>query len=347
MPMSVGAKGEIVVRIPSRAARPYEPLRKTLYSVDELMSGWNTEKKSVDERIADYYKRQGCQVPKEPEEALCQRIHDDYIDRLVLDFINAKSGKSRKPRKIVGIMGGHVEDRTSKYYALVANISFQLSRSGYCILTGGGPGVMEAANLGAYMSGYEPPDLAAAIASLSEAPTYPKLNKKDPQSAARRKRYVEVALKVRQDYPNGKVSLGVPTWAFSDEPTGQFATAIAKYFANSIREDGLLAIAVYGVIFAPGGAGTSQEIFQDAVHNSYMTFNSRGPMVFLGTEVYRRSPSLYGVMLAAANRDGYSDFLSLVDDAASAVSFIQTHPPFIKPGAPRTLGLSRHVYSIL
>ena len=77
MPMSVDAKGEIVVRIPSRAARPYEPLRKTLYSVDELMSGWDTEKKSVDERIADYYKRQGCQVPKEPEEALCQRIHDD------------------------------------------------------------------------------------------------------------------------------------------------------------------------------------------------------------------------------------------------------------------------------
>jgi hypothetical protein len=69
-------------------------------------------------------------------------------------------------------------------------------------------------------------------------------------------------------------------------------------------------------------------------------------MVFLGSEVYRRSPSLYDVVLAAANRDGYSDFLALLDDAASAVSFIQKHPLVVKPGSRRTVGLSRYAYPL-
>ena len=52
-------------------------------------------------------------------------------------------------------------------------------------------------------------------------------------------------------WPDGGESLGVPTWVYVDEPTGGFATHIAKYFTNSIREDGLLAIARSGVVYAP------------------------------------------------------------------------------------------------
>jgi len=300
MPLTVESSGDIVVKIPRLSARPYEPLRSSLYTVEELMEGWDSAKKSLDERISDYYNQQGCQVPKDSDEALCQRIHDHHIDRSVLDFVNAREGETAKSRKIIGIMGGHVEDRTSKYYGLVASVAYQLTKLGYCILTGGGPGVMEAGNLGAYMSSFSASDLTDAISILADAPKYPKFNPSDPQNAAKRKQYIEAALKVRQKYPKGNASLGIPTWAYADEPTGQFATHIAKYFANNIREDGLLAVAVYGVIFAPGGAGTSQEIFQDAVHNSYLTFNSRGPMLFLGSDVYRRSPSLYDVVLAAA-----------------------------------------------
>jgi hypothetical protein len=338
--------GDITVRIPFRKERPYDPIRKHLYSVDELMEGWGTPANSLDERIAKYYTDEGSQVPQHAEEALCQRIHDDYIDRLVLDFVNGKDESDSEPRKLVGIMGGHVEDRKSKFYEVVAETAYQLTKMGYCVLTGGGPGVMEAGNLGAYMSGYTQADLKKAIASLAVAPSYPSADSGNSSNAAERKNYVEAAMKVRSDYPRGKKSLGVPTWAYSDEPTGQFASHIAKYFANSIREDGLLAIAAYGVIFGPGAAGTSQEIFQDAAHNSYWSFGSRGPMVFLGTEAYRRSPSLYDVVLAAANRDGYCDFLALVDDATSAVTFIQKHPPVKKPGALRSLGRSRYVYAL-
>ena len=48
-----------------------------------------------------------------------------------------------------------------------------------------------------------------------------------------------------------------------------FATDIAKYFENSLREEGLLALALAGVVFARGNAGTVQEIFQDACQNYY------------------------------------------------------------------------------
>lgn len=73
------------------------------------------------------------------------------------------------------------------------------------------------------------------------------------------------------------------------EPITPFAEHIAKYFQNSIREDGLLALATHGVIYVEGGAGTLQEIFQDACQNYYHSFpqgsNGSGyfsPMIFFG-----------------------------------------------------------------
>ena len=82
-------------------------------------------------------------------------------------------------------------------------------------------------------------------------------------------------------FPDGAESLAVPTWFYGHEPTNQFATHVAKYFANSIREDGLLAIATRGVVFSPGAAGTTQEVFQDATQNHYAVFGTASPMVFL------------------------------------------------------------------
>src|SRR5579863_4902353 len=303
MGIEFASTGEITITIPPRKDRPYDPRRVTLYSPDELMKGWE-KNHSLDQRIEAYYQDEGAQVPKDPDEALCQRIHDDCIDRLVLKFVTGADLKPRKHRKIIGIMGGHAADRRSASYRSVAELGYLLSEAGYCVLTGGGPGVMEGGNLGAYMSGFYTSDQREdAVSMLGQAPSFPPLNPKDPQNNAQRKAYVEAACAVRKKYPKGAVSLGVPTWAYPDEPTGQFATHIAKYFANSIREDGLLAIASCGVVFAPGAAGTCQEIFQDAVHNAYWSFNYRAPMVFLGADVYRRSPSLYDVALAAANRD--------------------------------------------
>ena len=91
--------------------------------------------------------------------------------------------------------------------------------------------------------------------------------------------YLTAGRSVRDAFPDGAASLAVPTWFYGHEPTNQFATHIAKYFANSIREDGLLALATRGVVFAPGSAGTVQEVFQDATQNHYRLFSALSPMV--------------------------------------------------------------------
>ena len=131
---------------------------------------------------------------------------------------------------------------------------------------------MEAANLGAWFGPFDDDQLDAAIGLLARAPTY----------AADRERYVEGALEVRDRWPGGGESLGVPTWVYLHEPTTGFATHIAKYFTNSIRENGLLAIARSGVVYAPGGPGTEQEIVTDTAQNSLTLYQVRSPMVFLG-----------------------------------------------------------------
>jgi predicted Rossmann-fold nucleotide-binding protein len=82
-------------------------------------------------------------------------------------------------------------------------------------------------------------------------------------------------------------SIGIPTWLYGHEPPTPLATEHAKYFDNSIREDGLLALATAGVVFAPGRAGTLQEIFQDAAQNYYESVADRfSPMVFLDVDGY-------------------------------------------------------------
>ena len=111
------------------------------------------------------------------------------------------------------------------------------------------------------------------------------------------------------------------------EPVGQFASHIAKYFANSIREDGLLSIAVSGIVYLPGRAGTTQELFQDAAQNAY-GIRGRSPMVLLGREVYDGDPSLYAVLRDQARRfGGYEHLVGLCDDPAEALAFIQANEP--------------------
>ena len=46
MPLTVESSGEIVAKIPRLPDGLYEPLRNPLYTVDELMKGWDSAKKS-------------------------------------------------------------------------------------------------------------------------------------------------------------------------------------------------------------------------------------------------------------------------------------------------------------
>jgi predicted Rossmann-fold nucleotide-binding protein len=49
-------------------------------------------------------------------------------------------------------MGGHAVPRGDETYRAAAELGASLTAAGRTVLTGGGPGAMEAANLGAYLS---------------------------------------------------------------------------------------------------------------------------------------------------------------------------------------------------
>ena len=305
---------------PKFSKLPYNPHRAALYTWQELMdSKTDTIHDTSDLKIYNHFVRSKYNPPM--DEAMAQRIHDYAID-VALRNIIAYDEIGMTEKKIVGFMGGHATQRGSEYYVKVAFSAKRLAEKGYFIATGGGPGIMEAANLGAYFGNYSDDELKDAIQILSDLQfdgddlrDYFAIN------------YFTQAKKVLEKYPNGTENLAIPTWFYGHEPSNLFASHIAKYFSNSIREDTLLAICLYGIVFAPGSAGTTQEIFQEAAQNHYGTFGYYSPMIFLGKKRYIEDTALYSVLHQLAVGMPYKDLLYLTDDSELVVDFIEKHPP--------------------
>ena len=289
---------------------PYDPFRKALYTWQELTE--DTGGEQADLRIYEHFSETKLNPPI--NEALWQRIHDHSIDeglRQLLQF----DEHGMTSLRCVGIMGGHGTLRTDPYFEKTAQTALLLADAGYFVVSGGGPGIMEAANLGAYMAPYGRDALNQALRTLKAAPHYT-----DPG-------YLEAARSVLEDYPEGADNLAIPTWFYGHEPSNLFASHIAKYFSNSIREDTLLAISLYGILCAPGSAGTTQEIFMDATQNHYGTFNYYSPMVFLGRQRYEIDTLIYPLLRQLAWGRDYYDMLFLTDEPEEVVGFLQQHPP--------------------
>ena len=146
---------------------------------------------------------------------------------------------------------------------------------------------------------------------------------------------------MRADYPQSDElkerypSLGIPTWLYGHEPPAPFATHIAKYFANSVREDGLLSLAKGGVVFAPGSAGTIQEIFQDLTQNHYGTLGVSSPMVLFGAEYWTKIKPVYPLLKSLASGEPWRDLLHLVDTCDAALAILEAYEPlFHLAGSP-------------
>ena len=178
--------------------------------------------------------------------------------------------------------------------------------------SGGGPGAMEATHLGAWMAGRTEAEFDDAMDILSVAQTF------------RDEGWLRTAIEVMLKYPQLKYrSLGIPTWFYGHEPSTPFATDIAKYFYNSVREDTLLSIAKGGIIYSPGSAGTIQEIFQDAAQNHYETFGSPSPMVFLGKEFFTQEIPIYPLLENLMAQGKYRNLLiSITDDPEEAIETV-------------------------
>jgi len=279
---------------------PYDPFRTSLYTPEELTAG------GLDARIERYVAEHGFRAPP-AREALAQRLHDHAMDTALGEFLCAR------PRA-VGVMGSAVIRRDDPLFATVVELGRALADAGFLVATGGGPGAMEAANLGAALAGS---DRDGVPEELVRMPSY----EDDPDG------YAAASVAVRERMGPRSESLAIPTWFYPNEPVGQFATHVAKYFANSIREDGLLSLAVSGIVYAPGRAGTTQELFQDAAQNAY-GIRGRSPMVLLGREAWDGDPSLYAVLRDQARRHGgYESLVALCETPAEAVAFIEEQQP--------------------
>lgn len=169
---------------------------------------------------------------------------------------------------------------------------------------------MEATHLGAWFDGYDLKELEEAIEILSKAPMY-----NDPL-------WLSAAYEVMEAFPkkSGKErDIGIPTWLYGHEPPTPFASKIAKYFANSVREEGLLALAKGGIIYTPGSAGTIQEIFQDATQNHYGSYDIISPMIFYNERFWTGEKPVYPLLKKLAQGHEYESLLSVSDDVEGIV----------------------------
>lgn len=242
------------------------------------------------------FMRAGGQTAHELSEALQFASHDAYIAEGLRKWLI-----SHDPR-LVGIMGGHGLSRDQDAYREVAILARQLTRSGYVIATGGGPGAMEAGHLGAASAHRKDSVLDDALSYLAlHAPKLPDLRgmldpafEADPAILEEAHNWLLPAHSVLQTLLEQEVgvSLAVPTWLYGHEPIMPFASAYAKYFNNSIREEALVTRSRAGIVYARGGGGTIREVFQDLEENYYQNDVTKfTPMIFFDKARYWASGS--------------------------------------------------------
>ncbi len=283
---------------------PYDVNRTSLYNAEDLYAGYDPEKPETfdscyDTKVYQHFIATGKQA-KDVEESLARTLHDHRIHVALDEFF-----EKHNSRHCVGIMGGHALLRTDPMYKNVVVLSKQLTEKGFIMLSGGGPGAMEATHLGAWLAGRTEAEVDDAVAMLAKAPSF-----KDEG-------WLASAFEVMKKYPltGDYISLGIPTYLYGHEPSAPFATHIAKFFENSIREDLILTVAFGGIIYTPGSAGTMQEIFQDAVQNHYESFGFASPMIFLGTEFWTKEMPVYPFLQQLVAMGKYKNLqLTLTDD---------------------------------
>lgn len=314
-----------------------------LYTVEELYGAFDPDDELSLGRTLDFRAYlatvlQGQRVARSSGVAAARALHDSAITHELSDVVSGT--------RPVGIMGGHGEPRGSVTFDPIARLAAALTSADFLVLTGGGPGAMEAAHLGARYAPAGDDAVTDALERLAADRSTRAFPLKRPDELVIDGRFSEDALRLvhrwitpamhlaRESQASAGTSIGIPTWLYGHEPCTPFATRHAKYFENSIREDGLLSLATYGVIYAPGAAGTIQEVFDDANQNYYApSTEGKSPMVFLDiddwwSERYPVAPVLRGIFGAQ-----YDEFVRIVPTPDAALAAIADLAPGVSEWA--------------
>lgn len=292
---SIRARGAVV--FPAVPDVPVDTYRTTLYSPRELF-GTAGYPRSFDATVYAWSQREISR-----DAALAQALHDHSVGIALEGWV--------AQRRLVGVMGGHSALRGDRTYVDGARLGRMLSQT-HTVATGGGPGAMEAVNLGGYLARHDENALDEALRVLSAVPSFA------PSIGA----WADAAFAVQELFPDGADSLGIPTWHYGHEPPNPFATVVAKYFHNAQREAILLEICAGGIVFLPGAGGTVQEIFQDACENYYADESSIAPMVLVGRRYWTEELPAWPLLKALAKGRPMQDHVHLVDSVEEAAAVV-------------------------
>ncbi|GGQ87470.1 LOG family protein [Streptomyces flaveolus] len=288
----VRAAGALV--FPPIPGLPFDPYRGHVYSPDELYACLDGGYEATPDALAyDWFQR--TKADGDVFASMLRAIHDDAVSDAVDELLVGTP--------VVGVMGGHAMARGTDAYAGAARLGRELTRAGFTVATGGGPGAMEAANLGAYAAPFRDGMLDDALLILAKVASF------TPSVTD----WARSAFEVRERWPRGGASVGIPTWFYGHEPPNAFAAHIAKYFANATREDGLLARSTAGVVFLPGAAGTVQEIFDNATPNYYESRGEPTPMVLVDRAHWTRTLPAWPLLTSLAEGRSMETRIALVD----------------------------------
>ena len=302
---SLRDRGALV--FPSIVGLPFDPYRARLYTAADLygnVAGGGAYAESPDALSNAWRLAQG--NPADVSATLAMSLHDHSIGDALSDAMHELSRT-----RVVGVMGGHDIVRGSSTYADAASLGLALTRAGMTVITGGGPGAMEAVNLGARMAS-APDDLDDVLARLAAVPAFA------PDVDA----WARVALDVCARYPEGG-GYGIPTWFYGHEPPNVFPSAIAKYFSNALREDTLLQLCGGGVLYLPGAAGTVQEIFQAATPAYYAPEGTHvPPLVLVDRRYWTVELPAWPLLTALASGRGMAGAIHCVDTWSEALDVL-------------------------